>query len=285
MNNVSRRSFMIAGAAVAGTAWIGGFPARTHADTLESSAEKYGGFKMGVQSYSFRNFNLEQTIERVADLDLHYVEFFGAHFGVTDDTSRIKAVKALLSPHGLNMPIHGVHGFSGDAAHNRRLFTFAKLAGIPLLSCDPAPDSFPILHDLVQEFDIKVGIHNHGPNHRYDMIDDSLEAVERWDKRIGFCPDTGHYMRSGENPIEMVHKLKDRLHGMHLKDQDGIHRNEPPETILGEGALDLKAFCSALREIGYDAPISYEYELNPQGPSDDMRKGLANFAEAARATA
>jgi inosose dehydratase len=132
---------------------------------------------------------------------------------------------------------------------------------------------------------IKIGIHNHGPRHRYDRVEDSLEAVQRWDERIGFCPDTGHYMRSGEDPVKMVHQLKDRLYGMHLKDHDGIHRDGPPETILGEGAIDLEGLCEAIREVGFNEPISLEYELNPQDPIDDIRQGLDNFAKAAQATA
>lgn len=285
MMNLSRRQFMAAGAAAATSAWIGGSRAFAQSDAVEASIERFAGFKMGLQSYSLRNFGLEETIRHTADMGFHWIEFFGGHFGVTNDENRVREVRAMLEPHDLHLSVHGVHGFGGDEAHNRRLFEFAKLAGIPVLSADPAPDSFPILHDLVQEYDIKIGIHNHGPGHRYDRISDSLEAVENWDERIGFCPDTGHYMRSGEDPVEMVHQLKDRLYGIHLKDQAGINRDNPPETIFGEGATDTEAFVAALREVGYDAPISLEYELNADNPFDDIRKGLENFAAAARATA
>jgi inosose dehydratase len=113
--------------------------------------------------------------------------------------------------------------------------------------------------------------------------EDSLKAVEPWDKRIGFCPDTGHCMRSGDDPVEMVRRMGERLYGMHLKDHARIGRDNPPETILGEGAIDLEGICQAMREVKFDAPISLEYELNPRDPLDDIRQGLANFAAAARA--
>ncbi len=288
MKNITRRRFIGAtGAALFSTACLGTSRlfAEEKTDAIKASIAHYSGFKMGIQSYSLRHFNISETIEHTASLGLHWIEFFPGQFEVTEDMDQINAVKEQLKPHDLHLSVHGVHHFGGNAENNRNIFQFAKLAGIPLISCDPHPDSFPILHDLVQEFDIKVGIHNHGPGHRYDRISDSLEAVADWDERIGFCPDTGHYMRSGEDPVEMVTLLKDRLYGMHLKDHEGIHRNGPPETILGEGSLDLEAFCQALREIGYDAPISLEYELNPQNPVDDIRRGLENFARAAAATA
>ncbi len=285
MSPITRRELLAGGAAAfLSLSGVGGRVRRAQASPERTaSVEKYGGFKMGLQSYSLRHFSLEQTIQHVARLGLHWVEFFPGHYPVTDDESRIAQVAALLEPHDMHLPVHGVHRFGGDESHNRRIFQFAKLAGIPLLSAHPSSDSFPILDQLVKEFDIKIGIHNHGPGHAYDRIEDSLKAVEPWDRRIGFCPDTGHCMRSGEDPVEMVRRMGERLYGMHLKDHSHIGRDGPPETILGEGALDLQGFCQAMREVEFDAPISLEYELNPQNPLDDIRQGLENFAAAAKA--
>ena len=286
MSPITRRQLLVGGgtAALLSLSGVGGALRLAQASPRRAaSIEKYGGFKMGLQSYSLRHFNLEQTIEHLADLGLHWIEFYPGHYPVTHDESRIAQVASLLEPHDIHLPVHGVHNFDGDEARNRRIFEFAKLAGIPLLSAHPSPDSFPILDKLVKEFDIKIGIHNHGPGHTYDRIEDSLKAVEPWDRRIGFCPDTGHCMRSGEDPVEMVRRMGERLYGMHLKDHTHIGRDNPAETILGEGAIDLEGMCQTLREVEFDAPISLEYELNPRDPLDDIRQGLANFAAVARA--
>lgn len=279
---LSRREMLISGAAaLCSLSGFRGSYAAAAASNKQESIKKFGGFKMGIQSFSLRHFNLEQTIERVADLGLHWVEFFPNHFGVTNDQERIDHVTSLLEPHGIHLHVHGVHNFGGNEGDIRRVFEFAKLAGISLLSAHPSPESFPILDKLVKEYDIKIGIHNHGPGHRYDRIEDSLKAVEQWDQRIGFCPDTGHCMRSGENPVEMIRRMGDRLYGMHLKDHERIARDQPRETILGEGAIDLEGLVKALREVEFNEPISLEYERNPQNPMDDIRKGLANFAAVA----
>lgn len=287
MEKISRRRFLSSSATGLAALCLSGpgLAAGTEKQFLQATLGKYSGFKMGVQSYSLRHFDVADAIGHVADLGLHWVEFYGAHLDGVPVRRGIGEVKAMLAPHRIALGVHGVHHFGGDEAQNRKLFEFARLAGIPVLSANPQPESFPILHDLVQEFDIKIGIHNHGPGHLYDRISDSLEAVEKWDERIGFCPDTGHYMRSGEDPVEMVHLLGDRLYGMHLKDHAGIHRNSPPETILGEGVIDLADLCAALRKIGFDRPLSLEYELDPESPVEGIRRGLDNFARAARATA
>jgi sugar phosphate isomerase/epimerase len=284
--NVSRRQFLAASAAAVSSFCLTGpkLFAGSGKPDLKATLDTYSGFKMGIQSYSLREFNLARTIQRIADLGLHWAEFFPGHFNTDSNDAQMKEVKAQLASHRILLSVHGVHRFTADEAHNRRSFEFARRAGIPVLSANPLPASFPILHDLVQEFDIRIGIHNHGPNSNYDLTSDSLEAVAKWDKRIGFCPDTGHCMRSGEDPVEMIHQLKDRLYGMHLKDHRRIHRNNPRETILGEGALDLQGVCVALRKVGFDRPLSLECELNPKSPIADIRKGLANFAQAAKAT-
>lgn len=284
MKNFSRRSFLATGAAAVGSVTLGRSLMHADEDPVAKSIERFAGFKMGLQSYSLRHFEFEQTIEHLNTLGLHYIEYYPRHLPVDTDADQAAALKAKFAEHHIHLPIHGVHGFGGNADVNRRLFEFAKMMGIPLLSAHPHKESFPILHDLVQEFDIRIGIHNHGPNHMFDRIEDSLNAVADYDKRIGFCPDTGHCMRSGEDPVEMVRLMKDRLYGMHLKDQREISRNNPPETILGEGALDLEGFVKTLREIGYDEPISLEYELNPRDPIADIQKGLENFAKVAHAT-
>ena len=283
MHNVTRRDFLMSSGAAAMCA-LTGVRLATAASSPAASIERFSGFKMGLQSFSLRAFDFEEAVELVTDLGLHWVEFFPRHFGVTADEDEIAGRVALLKANQIEPYVHGVHRFDGNANANRRIFEFARRAGIRVLSAHPTADSFPILDELVKEFDIKIGIHNHGPGSAFDRTEEALEAVEPWDKRIGFCPDTGHGMRSGENPVEMIQRMGDRLYGLHLKDQARIARDNPPETVLGEGAIDLKGVCRALREVGFTAPISLEYELQSRNPIPGIQQGLANFEAAAHAT-
>ncbi len=279
----TRRQFLAAAAAAVTTrSLIAGETIGVQEGPFQAAVKRFSGFKVGLQSYTYRNFNRQETIRQISELGLSWVEFFSGHLDVNANADEITTVRDDLRGRFLNMYSYFAGEFTGDVGHNRRYFDFARRAQVKLLVGDPAPESFPILHDLVQEYDIKVGIHNHGPNTRYDRIEDSLNAVERFDKRIGFCPDTGHCMRSGEDPVEMVRLLKDRLYSLHIKDQKAIHRNEPPETILGEGALDLPGLCKALRDVGFKHPLSIEYELSPNNPTPDLHKALNNFAKAAK---
>ena len=140
-------------------------------------------------------------------------------------------------------------------------------------TADPDPAAFDSLNDLVKEFDIRVAIHNHGPRHRYNKVVDVLHAIEGRDERIGACADLGHFIRSGQHPVEVIRLLKGRLYGIHLKDFAEMKENAKG-VILGKGHLDVSAVFATLIDVGFpaDGALSLEYEENPQDPIADIRE-------------
>jgi len=176
----------------------------------------------------------------------------------------------------MSISAHGVNAFGKDAAANRKTFEFAKALGIRNLTADPAPESFDSLNDLVQEYDIRIAIHNHGPGHRYNKAVDVLQAIEGRDERIGACADLGHYIRSGEQPIDVIRLLKGRLYGIHLKDFAEM-KADAKGVVLGQGHLNVPAVFDALLKSGFpaDGALSLEYEENPQDPIAEIRECVA----------
>jgi sugar phosphate isomerase/epimerase len=185
-------------------------------------------------------------------------------------------MKQRVAELGMTISAHGVNGFSKDAAANRKAFEFAKALGIHNLTADPDPDSFDNLNDLVQEFDIRIAIHNHGPRHRYNKAVDVVQAIEGRDERIGACADLGHYIRSGEQATDVIRLLKGRLYGIHLKDFAEM-KADAKGVILGQGHLNIPAVFAALLQAGFpaDGAMSLEYEENPDNPIADIRQCVA----------
>jgi sugar phosphate isomerase/epimerase len=171
---------------------------------------------------------------------------------------------------------HGVNGFSKDHEANRKIFAFAKKAGIRNITANPQKDAFDSLDKLVAEYDIRIAIHNHGPGALFDKSDDTLNAVKDHDKRIGACVDTGHYIRSGENPVEVIEKLGDRVFAAHLKDDTHKGDKGSHNVVIGEANLDVVGVFRALKKIKFpaDGSLSLEYEANPANPIDDMKQCL-----------
>ncbi len=283
MSDVSRRHFLATGTFAAGAAWLGA-PRHAAADEDACTAE-FGGFRVGIQSNVLSAFSpeLEAMLGHIADLGVHWIELAHWHYEVTQDAERIAEVQAMLAHHNIRMEAYFLGEIEADAEGLRRTFEFARENGASVLVGQPTAEAFPLLDALVKEFDIRLAIHNYGPGHRFDRITDLLIAAAPWDWRIGYCLDTGHAMRSGENPVEAVRRMGSRLYGVHLREHEAIRRDpQPPETIIGEGALDLAAFCTALRDVGFSGPLSLEVYFNPQEPMESLRRGLANLAKAAR---
>jgi len=273
----SRRKFLavaVGGAAVLGT--------RRLTRAADDGSSQYGGFQMGLQSYTLRGFKVDRALAEIKNLGLHNVEFFDAHFSVKSSDADIEAMKSNTQALGIKMRGHGVNPFTKDHEANRRWFEFAKKAGIRNISADPSEDAFDSLDKLVEEYQIRIAIHNHGPHARYSKVTDVLGAIKGHHPLIGACADLGHYIRSAEDPVRVIHLLEGRLYGIHLKDF-AEQKAKTKGVILGKGHLDVVGVFKAMRKVNFpaDGALSLEYEENPQDPLADVKECLAVASEGA----
>lgn len=267
---LSRRHFLGAAAAAVAVPLLTG--SRLVAANVAAARDEFGGFPLGVQSYSLRNFDLQQCLRQVQELGLHFIEFYSKHMPLDISSEQLEATRKLLAAAELQVNAHGVNDFSRDHEANRKIFEFAKRTGIKNITANPQKDAFDSLDKLCAEYDIRVCIHNHGPGAIYDKISDVVEIVKGRHPNIGACIDTGHFIRSAEDPVKAVYELKGRVFALHVKDEAEQKPNSH-NVIIGQGHLDLVGLFGALRETGFpkDGSISLEYEAKPESPLEDMR--------------
>ncbi|MCX7925696.1 MAG: sugar phosphate isomerase/epimerase [Fimbriimonadales bacterium] len=230
----------------------------------------YAPFKMGVQSYSMRKMGLEAMLRATRELGLRYIEAFMAHLPYFSAPEKWNEMKQTVAKSGVEVAAYGVVSFDGNEKSARVIFEFAKAMGIPVLTADPAPESFRYLARLCEEFKIPVAIHNHGPNTRYDTIRSVEEAMRGQPEWIGACVDTAHFLRSGEDPVEATRRFGKRVHAVHIKDV----KDRTQYTLIGKGDLDVVGFLRALRRIDFKGCLALEYEENPDDPLPDLRACL-----------
>jgi sugar phosphate isomerase/epimerase len=281
--SLSRRRFLtLSAAACAGAAWFDA-PAVLRAAGLADASDPWGGFPVGVQSYSLRNYKLPEAVRHLQGMGVRFVEFAGTHVPPTASEEQIAEALKLCAEAGLKVSAHGVNGFSGNHERNKAIFDFARKLGVRTITANPQPndETFASLDKLVAEYDIRIAIHNHGPGALYDKLDSVVRAIQGHDKRIGACVDCGHYLSSGEDPVKCVLELKDRVYGVHLKDHVEFGKKSA-NTIIGKGHLDVVGLFKALRQIHFpaDGALSLEYEANPMNPIDDMKTCLEIAKEA-----
>ncbi|HEY2881809.1 MAG TPA: sugar phosphate isomerase/epimerase, partial [Pirellulales bacterium] len=254
---------------------------------LDDAKRTYGGYLMGIQSYSLRNFPVDRVIEIVHnDLGLSAIEFYQIHLDPKASDEQIKRIKEKTAEVGIKLTSHGVNNFGKNHDANRKLFEFAKKLGLKNITADPSEDSFDSLDKLVEEYDIRIAIHNHGPGAKYSKVADVLGAIKDHHKNIGACADLGHFIRSAEDPVKAINLLEGRLYGIHLKD----FVEQTPKAkgcILGQGQLDLEGVFKALAKVKFPADgfLSLEYEEKPNDPIADLQQCLAAAADAAQKVA
>ena len=278
----SRREFLRAsGAAIAGLA-------AAH-PLFAEPADAFGGFVLGIQTYTFRKFKLEQALKRTQDLGLKYVELYSGHVPITDDGNKIKAVRKLCGEYDIAPVAFGVEEFTKNHDANKRKFEFGKALGLKTLSANPTPDSFDSLDKLVDEYKISIGIHPHGPDgrgglHRWYSAEVIMKAVKDHHPLIGACLDTGHLIRAAQlgkklDPAAEVRVMGARNFGVHLKDHDNKQKHD---VVFGQGVLNVPEVLKALREVKFAGYISIEYEHHEDDPSPDLKDCVAVFKESVK---
>ena len=281
---LSRRDLIRTGAAAVAAA---SFPSWL----IAKDEDPLGGFTLAIQSYTFRNFNLEKAVAKINEVGVKHVEFFRGHVPVDSKPEQIKSVLKLCSDTGVTPVSFGVEPFSKDHDANKKRFEFGAALGVKCLTADPSKDSFDSLDKLCAEYKIAIGIHPHGPSggtnrHQWWSAEVILAAVKDHHELIGTCLDTGHLIRMAQlgemlDPVKQVHVMGKRNFGMHLKDHDNKRKTD---VIYGQdgGVLDVPGVLKALNEEKFKGYIAIEYEAKPEEPTADVKELVKIVKESAK---
>lgn len=265
-----------------------GLVAASCGDNRES--DRFAGFRLGIQSWSFRAFSLADALAMMNRLGLERIELSPGdrppghlHFPAPDQ--EIDALREQVATAGIDcVTAHVLLADDATPELVRDAFAYAKRLHVRTLMIGPPPDQLDLFEQLAIEFDLRAGIHNHAGS-RYTQIEHVLAAVDGRDRRLGAIVDTGHYTRVGVDPVVAIEAFADRLYGVHLKDVAAANI-AAPDAILGRGVLDVTAVFQALRDVQFpeDASLSLEYETNADAPYDDLAVAVENAARAAHAS-
>lgn len=233
-------------------------------------------FKLGVASYSLREFNRNLAIKSIKSLGISYVNIKEFHLPYILKPEDLQKGRKQFESAGLTILGGGTISFQKeDEADIRSYFEYAKNAGMPLMVAAPTHKTLPMLEKFVKEYDIKVAVHNHGPEDKYfPSIRDALALMKGMDPRIGVCCDIGHESRAGKNVVESLEIAGPRLLDMHLKDlKDPLVRES--QCDVGEGVLPIVAIFKYLKRVKYTGGTMLEYEINGDNPVAGMAKSFA----------
>lgn len=232
--------------------------------------------KLGVASYSFREFSRSLAIQDTKALGVRYINIKEFHLPLNSTPEEIRKARAEFEKAGLTILGGGNVSFQvNDEADIRRKFEYAKLAGMPLLVCAPTHETLPKMEKYVKEYDIRIAVHNHGPEDKHFSTPESvLEMVKNMDPRCGLCMDIGHTARTGDDIVEAARKAGPRLLDMHVKDLKDS-KDKGTQVPVGDGVLPIPALFSELKKMNYQGGVMLEYEVDGDNPMPGMQKSFS----------
>lgn len=277
MKNISRRQLIKAGAlaAIIPAARIPSSAAVPA--TAAGEADPWRGLRFGVATYTLRELPIEKAIEGIQRVGLKYVSIKNVanHVDVSHAIEERKRRVQMFREAGLIPLSVGNVSMRQGEEEIRKAFEYARGIDVPTIVCAPSHDAIPVLDRMVKEFDIRIAIHNHGPEDKgfFPSPYDVMRAVENYDERIGLCIDVGHTARAGVDPAESILRCKERLYDVHMKDISAMgNKNTPIES--GRGILDTKSILAALLEIQFQGHVGFEYEKDSKDPLPGLAESV-----------
>jgi len=177
---------------------------------------------------------------------------------------------------GMTLTAAGTISFPKDEdADVRAKFEYCKTAGISLIVGAPTHQTLARVEKFAREYNIRVGIHNHGPEDKqWPSPLDVLGAVKDMDPRMGCCIDVGHTMRTGTDVVEAIRKAGPRLFDIHMKDL-AQSRVKESQVAVGEGVMPVPDIFKALIDMRYAGNVDLEYEILPDNPMPGVLQSFA----------
>ena len=257
-----RKFFNTAGMSLAGMAAL---PELAMAGLPLVPADHPDRVEIGIASYGLRKLSVDEVIELMNDLQLSKISIKSMHLPLDSGREHIESTIKKMRDAGLDPYAAGVvYMKSGEEVENA--FEYAKIAGFEMIVGVPDYDLLDLVEEKVKEYDITIAIHNHGPDGLpYPSARDAYDRIRNRDQRIGICMDVAHIARSGTDPVDEIHAVKDRLYDVHIRDNTENTREGIP-CRPGSGTLDLPAIIKTLRKAGYKGIYTIEYGIEEDTP-------------------
>ena len=278
---VPRRTFLkVSALGAAGVALNGACAANAAASVARAGAATQAaataGLKLGVASYSLRNFSRQQAIRMTKALDTPYINIKSMHLPYESSPAEIGAARQEFAAAGLQIVGGGMITFETDTDEGvRKYFDYARAAGMPLIVGTSKPAVLPRIEKFVKLYDIKLAIHNHGPEDTdFPSPYDVLKAVKGMDPRVGLCIDVGHTVRTGTDVVRAVADAGSRLLDMHVKDLRDL-KDKESQCIVGEGRIPIAEMFRQLEAMRYAGYVNLEYEIDADNPLPGMKQSFA----------
>jgi sugar phosphate isomerase/epimerase len=230
------------------------------AETPAELARKKLGWRLGISAYTFHQSTFFEAIDKTAALGLKYFGGFSPQkvskdipksldYELTEEEQ--SAVRAKLESAGVQMPTYYIHEIPPDEAVCRKIFDFCRALGVETIVSEPAPEALDVIEKFCDRYGINLAIHNHAQSISSLYWDPKavMKVCKGRGQRVGACPDQGHWIRGGLEPIESLRIMRKRVITLHIRDV-----NEPgdkgTDVVWGTGCANLEEYIREVHRLG-----------------------------------
>jgi sugar phosphate isomerase/epimerase len=274
---ITRREFTAGLAAAAAAA------ATRAAAQGKPAPSTFGGIQVGVQSYTFRAFDIDRMIAAMTSIGLTSVELWNGHLDPTKATEAdFKAVRGKLDKAGIKVSAYCAN-FPTDATddHLERAFRGAGLLGTDVMTSSVEKPILARLDERCRKYKIRLGLHNHylgdswfkgDKAANFEGPDDFLKSLEGRSEYLAINLDVGHYWAAGHDPVAFFRDHHRRVVSLHIKDRD--RDAERTYRRFGEGGTPIAEVLKLAREVKFPYAANIEYEMDEKDPTEGVRRSF-----------
>jgi len=237
------------------------------AETASIAAERLG-WQMAIHQRTFQKYNLFDSMDKTVSLGLKYMSFSAnimldgtnsiSILKLSDD--QIRSIKERAAAKGITF-VNAYVPLPADETECRKSFEFARKMGLDLLVGEPGPEALDTVEKLCKEYNVRVAIHDHPKPSRYWNPQNVLNAIKGRSPLLGACADTGHWVRSGLDPVDCLKQLEGHIFVLHFKDLNEKNR-QAHDVPWDTGVGNCKGMMEELKRQHFHGAFCAEYEYH-----------------------
>lgn len=233
----------------------------------------YEDFKIGVAGYTYRSYDIDQTLAFLKSMEVHYLSVKDWWLPLDSTKEQMDAFKAKCREYDVEPYILGPIYMRSEAEVDRA-FAYAERYGADVFIGVPNYELTDYMIKKVKDTGIKVAIHTHGPDGApFPNIQKVAEVYKDPSLGIGCCMDLGHSVRMGEDIVKDIKKYKAWIYDIHIKDESEASK-KGQTWEMGRGVMDFRPIVKVLRQIKYKGVVSLEFEKNGKNPHPGVAESI-----------
>jgi sugar phosphate isomerase/epimerase len=293
MVRVTRRGFLAGGAALGATVGFSGLGGHriAAAEPLVQGTPNADrlGWRVGFATYTFRGITLFEALERIAAVGLRYAELFAwqklspQHPEAQPGPGLSKTLRADLKKKASDLGIRMIACYTNlnNAEAAKAFFEFSADMGFDAIVGEPPQDLLDTIERLTVEYQVDLALHNHPKPSHYWHPSTGVAALEGRSERMGFCCDTGHWCRSGLEPVEALKLAGPRVKTFHLKDLDAFGVPAAQDVVWGQGKGRIADILAEVKRQGLKPYFGIEWERTADSAPEVHAPAVAFFEKTA----